>query len=79
MRSLQSAISSDPDYITLIASKRKGDKLMNRLLKKGMDKNNLKKINATFPLGKFICVTGVSGSGKSTLLFQALYLSLIHI
>ena len=28
--------------------------------------NNLKNINAKFPLGKFICVTGVSGSGKST-------------
>ena len=39
---------------------------------KGASGNNLKKINATFPLGKFICVTGVSGSGKSTLLFQTL-------
>ncbi|MCH8286081.1 excinuclease ABC subunit UvrA, partial [candidate division KSB1 bacterium] len=29
--------------------------------------NNLKKINCAFPLGTFICVTGVSGSGKSTL------------
>ena len=33
MRSIQSAIASDPEYLALIASKRKGDKLMNRLLK----------------------------------------------
>jgi excinuclease ABC subunit A len=35
--------------------------------------NNLKSITATFPLGKFICVTGVSGSGKSTLINETLY------
>jgi excinuclease ABC subunit A len=33
----------------------------------GASENNLKKVNASFPLGCFICVTGVSGSGKSTL------------
>ncbi|HNQ21606.1 MAG TPA: excinuclease ABC subunit UvrA [Phycisphaerae bacterium] len=39
---------------------------------KGAEANNLKKINARFPLGCFICVTGVSGSGKSTLVTQTL-------
>ncbi len=33
----------------------------------GADENNLKNIDVEFPLGKFICVTGVSGSGKSSL------------
>ena len=44
-----------------------------KLVIKGADGNNLKNVDATFPLGKFICVTGVSGSGKSTLINETLY------
>ena len=40
---------------------------------KGAEENNLKKIDVKFPLGKFICVTGVSGSGKSSLVNEILY------
>ena len=35
--------------------------------------NNLKNITADFPLGKFVCVTGVSGGGKSTLTIETLF------
>ena len=38
----------------------------------GVQTNNLKNISVTFPLGTFICVTGVSGSGKSSLIMQTL-------
>ncbi|MEM8773652.1 MAG: excinuclease ABC subunit UvrA [Pseudomonadota bacterium] len=35
--------------------------------------NNLKAVDAEFPLGKFVCVTGVSGGGKSTLTIETLF------
>ncbi len=45
---------------------------------RGAKENNLKNIDVAFPLGKFICVTGVSGSGKSSLVNNILYKRLSH-
>ncbi|MCJ7830007.1 MAG: excinuclease ABC subunit UvrA, partial [Desulfobacterales bacterium] len=47
-----------------------------KLVLTGASENNLKNINVEFPLGCFVCVTGVSGSGKSSLVLETLYRSL---
>ena len=49
------------------------------LIIKGACENNLKNIDVTIPLGKFVCISGVSGSGKSTLINEVLYKKLAQI
>ena len=43
------------------------------IIVQGARENNLQNVTAEFPIGKFICVTGVSGGGKSTLVIETLY------
>ncbi len=51
--------------------RRKGNN--KKLVVRCAGQNNLKDIDVEFPLGTFICITGVSGSGKSSLINETLY------
>ncbi len=70
-KSITGRYLSGKEKIDVPTKRRKGNKKFIEL--KGACANNLKNVNVKFPLGKFICVTGVSGSGKSSLINQTLY------
>jgi len=57
--------------IAIPAKRRKGKGKSIKVVK--ATGNNLHEVTATFPLGKFVCVTGVSGGGKSTLTIETLF------
>ncbi len=78
LETLTSSYLNGEVEIKIPAKRRQGSG--HSLILKGASGNNLKNVTATFPLGKFICVTGVSGSGKSTLINETLYpLLSIHV
>ena len=56
-----------------IPSTRRKNKKQKYLKLFGAHENNLKNLDIAFPLGKFICITGVSGSGKSSLVNDVLH------
>ncbi|WDN90518.1 excinuclease ABC subunit A [Desulfosarcina sp. BuS5] len=68
--SLTGRYLSGKQFIKIPAERRTGNG--QKLIINGASGNNLKNIDTEFPLGCFICITGVSGSGKSTLLLETL-------
>ena len=77
-------VAAKPDSITgqylsgtreipVPAARRKGNR--KKVTVKGARGNNLRDVTVDFPLGKFVCVTGVSGGGKSTLTLETLFKS----
>ncbi|MEQ6204254.1 excinuclease ABC subunit UvrA [Sulfitobacter sp. HNIBRBA2951] len=75
-------VAADPNSVTgqyltgareiaVPTKRRKGNKKKLQVVK--ATGNNLQNITVDFPLGKFVCVTGVSGGGKSTLTIETLF------
>ncbi|MFL4471477.1 excinuclease ABC subunit UvrA [Tateyamaria armeniaca] len=59
--------------IPVPATRRKGKKGNKKVTVVKATGNNLQNVTVDFPLGKFVCVTGVSGGGKSTLTIETLF------
>ena len=74
--SVTGAFLSGRDSIPIPSKRRKAGRGEIRVL--GATENNLKTVEAAFPIGLFTCVTGVSGSGKSTLVNEILYKALAN-
>ncbi len=70
-RSITGAYLRGERHIPVPERRRDGSR--EALVVRGARENNLKGIDVTFPLGRFVVVTGVSGSGKSSLVTQILY------
>lgn len=77
LKEILSAPTITGDYLSgrkeieIPSSRRKGNG--HELVISGCTGNNLKNVTAHFPLGQFVCVTGVSGGGKSSLINETLY------
>lgn len=69
-KSITGQYLSGRKQIRIPEQRRKGNGKSINLI--GCAENNLKGIDVKFPLGEFICVTGVSGSGKSSLVIETL-------